>query len=43
MTPGGGFEPGETPEECIRREMREETGLEVQIAGVYFLVKRRKR
>jgi len=27
---GGKCEPGETPEECIRREVREETGLELQ-------------
>lgn len=24
---GGGFEPGETPEECLLREVKEETGL----------------
>ncbi|MFI0901743.1 NUDIX domain-containing protein [Streptomyces sp. NPDC020983] len=27
--PGGGREPGETPDENIRRELREETGLEI--------------
>jgi ADP-ribose pyrophosphatase YjhB (NUDIX family) len=29
--PGGGIEPGETEEDCVRREMREETSLEVRI------------
>ena len=29
--PGGGREAGETEEECVRREMREETNLEVEV------------
>ena len=29
--PGGGVEPGETPEMCIRREVYEETGLHVEV------------
>ena len=36
--PGGGMEVGETVEEAMRREVREETGLEVQIerlVGIY--------
>lgn len=27
---GGGIEPGETPDECVLREAREETGLELR-------------
>ena len=36
--PGGGMEQGETVDEALRREVREETGLEVeveQLVGVY--------
>src|SRR5438034_6923741 len=36
--PGGGMEHGETVEEAVRREVREETGLEVEVkylVGVY--------
>ena len=29
--PGGGMEPGETPEECIVREVREECGIAVEV------------
>ena len=34
--PGGGIEPGETFEEAVKREAREETGLEVtQVLGMF--------
>jgi len=29
--PGGGLEPGEPPEDAVRREVREETGYTVQV------------
>jgi ADP-ribose pyrophosphatase YjhB (NUDIX family) len=32
--PGGGLVPGETLEECLLREVREETGLEVEIEAM---------
>jgi ADP-ribose pyrophosphatase YjhB (NUDIX family) len=32
--PGGRVEPGETPEEAVVREIREETGLDVRVGAV---------
>ncbi len=35
---GGKFEPGETPEECVIREVREESGLEIIQPRLHGLV-----
>jgi 8-oxo-dGTP pyrophosphatase MutT (NUDIX family) len=34
LFPGGGMEPGETEEECVKREIREETHLNVQVVSL---------
>lgn len=34
MIPGGGLEPGEDPEGCVCREMREETHLDVEVVSL---------
>jgi len=36
MLPGGNVENGETPENAIKRELREETNLEVHIKAILF-------
>lgn len=32
--PGGKLEPGETPEQCVIRECREELGVEIRLKGL---------
>jgi 8-oxo-dGTP diphosphatase len=39
-TPGGGIDPGESPEDTIRRELREETGLEDPELGTVIWTRR---
>jgi 8-oxo-dGTP diphosphatase len=36
--PGGKLEPGETPEECIVREIREELDMEIEVIDIYKVV-----
>jgi len=39
--PGGGHKPGESFEETAKRELREETSVEIELAGVWFARLRR--
>lgn len=34
ILPGGGIEPGESEEDCVRREMKEETSLDVRVMSL---------
>ena len=34
ILPGGGIEPGETEEDCVRREIKEETNLNVRVVSL---------
>jgi ADP-ribose pyrophosphatase YjhB (NUDIX family) len=40
--PGGFMRPREQPEEAVRRELREEIGLEIEVASVVFIRALRK-
>ena len=37
LTPGGGLEPGESPEEAARRELAEEVGVDAELGPLIWL------
>jgi len=37
LLPGGGQEPGEKLDDCLKRECREETGYEIEVKGLLFI------
>lgn len=40
--PGGALDPGETLRECVVREMREETGLSVEVVELLYVCDRKR-